>query len=61
METVEFKYCFKDDDDDNDSKQVCVMKRNENGVLDEDICEMFLDFMSSAGYSLENVFNFFRE
>ena len=59
METVEFKYCFKDDD--NDSKQVCVMKRNENGVLDEDVCEMFLDFMSSAGYSLENVFKFFKE
>lgn len=58
MECIEFKYCFKDGD--NDCKEVKVIKRNEDGLCSTDICEMFVDFMESVGFSTGNVFNYFQ-
>ena len=58
MERIEFTYVF---DEDGEEKTVRHCKRDENGVHDYDICEMFLDFMRSVGFSEENVFKYFNE
>ena len=58
MERIEFTYVF---DEDGEEKTVQHCKRDENGVHDYDICEMFLDFMRSVGFSEENVFRYFNE
>ena len=59
MEHVEFRYCFKDTND--ERKEVCISKKDEDGLHDYDICEMFLDFMRSVGFSEENIFKYFQE
>ena len=56
METIEFKYCYKDGEE---AKEIHVCKKNEDGLHDYDVCEMFLDFMQSVGFSEENVFKYF--
>ena len=56
METVEFKYCYKDGEE---TKEIHICKKNEAGLHDYDVCEMFLDFMQSVGFSEENVFKYF--
>ena len=58
MENIEFKYCYKDDDE---AKEIHVCKKNEDGLHDYDVCEMFLDFMRSVGFSEENIFKYFQE
>ena len=57
METVEFKYCYKDGEE---VKEIHICKENEDGFHDYDVCEMFLDFMQSVGFSEENVFKYFN-
>ena len=57
METIEFSYRF---DDKGDNKEVFIRKENE-GITVNNCCEMFLDFMESAGYMRESVETFFRE
>lgn len=57
MEMIEFKYCFKDGDD--EVKEIKICKRNEEGLHDYDVCEAFMDFMQSVGFSEENVFKYF--
>lgn len=59
MEHIEFTYVFRDDD--NEEKSIHVGKRNEDGLHDYEICEMFLDFMTSVGFSEENIFRYFQE
>ena len=59
MERIEFSYVFRDGDE--DEKMVTATKRNEDGLCATDVCEMFLDFMNSVGFSEKNVFDFFRE
>ena len=58
MEHIEFKYCFEED---GEVKEVKVIKEKEEGLHDYDVCEMFLDFMQSVGFSEENVFKYFNE
>ena len=58
MECIEFKYGFRDED--NECKEVKLSKRNET-IHDYDVCEMFLDFMRSVGFSEENIFRYFKE
>ena len=58
MEMVEFKYCFKEDDE---AKEVTVCKKTEDGIHDYDVCEMFLDFMKSVGFCEDNICNYFNE
>ena len=48
------------------SEEYCVQnnlvrKKDENGIHDYDVCEMFLDFMRSVGFSEENVYKYFQE
>jgi hypothetical protein len=59
MERIEFSYVFRDGDE--DEKMVTTAKRDENGLCATDVCEMFLDFMKSVGFSEKNVFDFFKE
>lgn len=61
MERIEFSYHF-DDTDYSDEKCIVVSKRDRNGegLRDDDICEMFLDFMRSAGFSEQNIFKYFN-
>ena len=58
METITFTYEFEND---GDKKEVTLSKTNPTGVHDYDICEMFLDFMRSVGFSEENIFKYFQE
>ena len=59
METIEFKYCFKDGN--NDCQEVRTIKRDENGLHDYDICEMFEDFMRAVGFSERSIMKYFKE
>ena len=59
MERIELSYCYRDEND--EEKIVTISKRNEDGLHDYDICEMFVDFMNSVGFSEENVFRYFNE
>ena len=59
MEHIDFTYVFKDKD--SEEKAVHISKRDENGLLDHEVCELFLDFMRTVGYSEENVFKFFQQ
>ena len=59
MERIEFNYSYHDED--GEEKMITASKRNEDGLHDYDICEMFLDFMNSVGFSEENVFRYFNE
>ena len=59
MERIEFNYSYRDEND--EEKMVTASKRNEDGLHDYDICEMFVDFMNSVGFSEENIFRYFQE
>lgn len=59
MERIELNYVFRDKD--NEEKMITQSKRNENGLQDYEVCEMFLDFMRSVGFSEENVYKYFQE
>ena len=59
MEHVEFSYCFHDQDD-GTKHEVRNSKRKECISTDE-LCKMFVDFMVSAGYSAENIWDYFNE
>ena len=58
MERIEFSYVFRDGTD--REKVISTSKRDEDGLHDRDICEIFLDFMRSAGFSEENVLKYFK-
>ncbi len=57
MENIEFKYRFKDEDE---TDEIRVNKKMDV-IHDYDLCEMFMDFVRSIGYSEENVLKYFRE
>lgn len=58
-EKVNFSYSFTDKDD-GALYTVNTVKEKECISADE-LCEMFLHFMTSAGYSEDNVWNYFKE
>lgn len=57
MENIEFKYRFKDEDE---TDEIRINKKMDV-IHDYDLCEMFMDFVRSIGYSEENVLKYFRE
>lgn len=59
MERITFHYVLEDKD--GEEKFLRCHKRDENGLKDYDICEMFLDFMRSVGFSENNVFKYFSK
>ena len=58
MERVEFNYRFHDDEGGND-KNVSLELRHESLNL-PDICEMFEEFIRSAGFSVDGMLRYFR-
>ena len=59
MERIELNYSYHDDN--GEEKFVTVSKHDENGLHDYDICEMFVDFMNSVGFSEKNIFGYFQK
>ena len=57
-ERVKFSYVFTDEDDGTVHK--VVNTKNKDSITADELCEMFIDFMTSAGYSIENVYNYFE-
>ena len=60
MERINFTYCFEDNGTEH---SVLSSKRNkeDEGLHCDDICEMFVDFMRSAGFSEQNIYDYFRD
>lgn len=62
MERIKMIYNFNDDDKESyDEKTVSVVRNSVNGLHDHDVCEMFMDFMNSIGFSEGNIFKYFNE
>ena len=59
-ETVEFSYWFTDEHG-NDEKRVIVRKQSAEGLDTNTLCEAFEDFMESAGFSVDNVYDYFND
>lgn len=57
MERVRFSYEFSDADND---KQV-LNSINDDGLSCSRVCEAFVDFMTSAGYTEENIVDYFNK
>ena len=62
MEKIQFSYTY-DEGDGSEVRQVNFQKADteDRGLMATDICEMFVDFMNSVGFSEENVFRYFKE
>ena len=58
MEGIEFKYMYKDSDD--EGKEIRVMLKDEHGLCCSRICEAFRDFMISAGFNEGAVEHYFK-
>ena len=58
-ERVRFSYTFTDEDDGMVHKIVSL--KDKDSITATEVCEMFLDFMRAAGYSEDNVFNYFNK
>ncbi len=57
-EQVSFSYEFCDKDD--GTMHEVRSAKKKDAITASELCEMFVDFMASAGYSVENVFNYFE-
>ena len=60
MEKIEMKYVFKNDDGIVKEVNMCASDKDDSGVHSYEICEMFEEFMRSAGFSERNVVDYFR-
>ena len=58
-EYVTFSYEFVDKDDGSMHEVRCAKKRE--CIQANELCEMFVDFMRSAGYSEQNIWDYFSE
>ena len=57
-EMIEFSYGFVDADD--GFKHEVRSAKSKECIGADEVCEMFLDFMRSAGYSEQNVWDYFQ-
>ena len=62
MEHIEFTYGFKDDEY-GTYKEVKMARKDDKGqgLTVSEVCEAFVDFMTSAGYSEDGVYDYFKE
>ena len=61
MEYIKFKYGFTDLDHKVPDKKVSVYCDGEEKGLDAlDVCEAFVDFMEAAGFSRDNIYDYFQ-
>lgn len=58
MERIELRYVF---DENGEEKEITARKHSEEGLHDYEVCEMFIDFVRSVGFSEENIFKYFNE
>ena len=64
MERIKFIYerndDFKEDVQDTD---ICMqmIDKDEEGLHDNDVCSMFIQFMNACGFSQENILKYFSE
>lgn len=56
-EAIYMNYQFNDD---NQTSHEVTSRKENNSLKVEEVCEMFLDFMESAGYSTSAVIEYFR-
>ena len=62
MERIKLVYDFDYDECDNaESKTIRCERYGEDGLHDYEVCEMFMDFMRSCGFSEENIIKYFTE
>ena len=59
MEAIEFRYVFKDNDQVAHEVRSVRKDKNDEGLRGTDICEMFMDFMRSVGFSEQNIIDYF--
>jgi len=64
MERIEFKYEFGSEADKSFNThrvESNMTDRDDCGLKIDEVCENFVDFMESAGFSVDQVFNYFRK
>lgn len=64
MERIEFKYEFGSESDKSFNThriESSMADRDDCGLRVDEVCENFVEFMESAGFSIDQVFNYFRE
>ena len=64
MERIRFVYTRDDEFSDVSENKSVVMEmrdKDEGGLRCDNICERFVEFMRSAGFSEENIFDYFSE
>ena len=59
MERISFWYDFEDNDNKVSNNSIQVSVENENGVPRDEVCEAFIRFLASAGFSTEGLSKFF--
>ena len=59
MERVKFNYEFEDEEFGN--RKNVEMEINHETLNLREVCDMFEDFITSAGFSLDGVLKYFRE
>ena len=59
VEYVEFSYYFSDKDD--GTEHMVKNSKRRDCITASELCEMFVDFMTSAGYSEQNIWDYFKE
>lgn len=63
MEHIEFKYEFGNDSDkgfNTHRVESSISDRDDYGLTVNEVCENFVQFMESAGFSLDQILNYFR-
>ena len=60
MESIKFWYTFTDENGDMPNSEVEMTVENEYGVHLPDVCETFLRFLISVGFSIENAIEYFK-
>lgn len=59
MEEIKFSFKF-DGEGMMMDKKVIVECKNEDGLSVPDVCEAFVEFMESAGFSVDNIYEYFQ-
>ena len=64
MERIVFKYEFGNESDksfNTHNVESSMVDRDDSGLRVDEVCENFVDFMESAGFSIDQIMNYFRE
>ncbi len=61
MERIQFSYEFHDNDQNGDDIKEVFRTIKKDGLNCADVCEAFVDFMTSVGYNEENIVDYFNQ